>query len=321
MKNGQFVKGTPVGNPLKGEEALFYPVEKKPVIRMLPTMAPVTAAIAAIVLFMSALIFPTEEAYGYVQVQINPGIELGIDENYKVVSVRELNSDGHELIHQLGDFKNDSLLTVLERVLELAVTDQTRDVTITAVGEEESIVDPSIKEVILALSLEVENDQVAIQMKQATKEQWRDAKKEQVPVGQMIEKAVTVKNQVKPKEQLLEQKKLPVPALQVKEQNTTNEKNSVKKTKEKTQKLKETSNLPKEKKEDKLPKEKQQQKTPKQKNDKKESSTNSENTPSVTQQKKVEPTKEKPKDKLLKKEEIKVEKQEREIEKQEEKIE
>lgn len=319
--DGQFVKGTPVGNPLKGEEALFYPLEKKPTIRILPTMAPITAAIATIVLFMSAFFFPTEEAYGYVQVQVNPGIEIGIDEEYKVVSVRELNSDGHELIHQLGDWKNDSLLTVLNRVLELAVTDQTRDVTITAVEEDNSQAEQSIKKVVLALSLEVENDQLAIQMKEATKEQWRLSKKDQVPVGQMIEKVETVKNQVEPQEQLLEQEKLPVPTLQVKEKNILKEHNSVKEEKETKPKPKETSNLPVEKNENKSLKEKQQQKEPKQKSNNKESSIDTKNTPSVKPQKKTEPTKAEPKDKLNKKEEKKVEKEEKKIEKQEKEIE
>ncbi|EMF46506.1 hypothetical protein B481_2273 [Planococcus halocryophilus Or1] len=303
MENGQFVKGTPVGNPLKGEEALFYPLEKKPIVRILPAMAPITAAIATIALFMSAVVFPAQEAYGYVQVQVNPGIELGIDEEYKVVSIRELNSDGHELIHQLDDWENDSLLTVLNRVLELAVTDQTRDVTITAVEADGSKADQSIKKVVLELSQEVENDQVAIQMKEATKEQWRHSKKDQIPVGQMIEKVETVKSHVEPKEQLLEQDNLPVSSLQVKEQNLSKEKNSMKEMKEKSKKPKETSNLPLENKGDKSLKEKQQQKTPKQKSINKESSIDTKNTPSVKPQKKVEPTKAEPKDKLMKKEE------------------
>ncbi|ANU22740.1 hypothetical protein [Planococcus donghaensis] len=320
LKNGQFVKGTPVGNPLKGEEVLFYPDEKRSVSSMLPTMAPITAAIAMMVLFMSSVVFPAEEAYGYVQVQVNPGVELGINEEYEVVSVRQLNSDGHELIHQLGDWENNSLQTVLNRVLELAVTDQTRNVTITAVEEDGKEFDQTIRKVVLSLSLEIENDLVAIQMKEATKEQWRDAKKEQVPVGQMIKKSVTVKNQVEPKEQLLEQDKMPVSTLQVKEQHSSKEKNSIKKPKEETEKRKETSDLPEEKKEDKSLKEKQQQKTPTQKSNAKESSTAPNNAPVAKPEKEIKPTKTDPKDKLIKKEEKKVEKQEKQ-EKQEEKVE
>ncbi|AIY06028.1 hypothetical protein Plano_2063 [Planococcus sp. PAMC 21323] len=320
--DGQFVKGTPVGNPAIGEEAFFYPLEKRPAIRILPTLAPITAAVAAIVLFMSALVFPVEEAYGYVQVQINPGVELGIDKDYKVISIRELNNDGRDLIHQMGDWENDSLSTVLNRVLHLAVKDETRDITITAVEEGNYKAEKTIKNIILALSLELENKQVAIQMKQATKEQWRHAKENQIPVGQMIKKAETVKNQVEPKEQLLQQEKQSIP-LQVKEPKGMKEK------KEETEsKSKEPSNLRGEKKEDKSLKEKQPQNTPKQKSNSKESSNNPEKSTLIKPQKKVEPTKANSENKLIKKEEKDIEKEikkddkdlEKEVKKEEKEI-
>lgn len=195
MENGQFIKGTPTGNPSIGEEAFFYPYEKKPAVRWQPIMAPVIAAVAALALFMSVLVAPAEEAFGYVQVQINPGVELGINDQYEVVSIRELNSDGHELIHQLDDWENDSLLDVLSRVFELAVTEQTEQITITAVEEDDSDFDKAIKNVVLAVSSGAKNNQMAIQMKEATKAQWRQSREDHVPVGQLIKKTETLKIQ------------------------------------------------------------------------------------------------------------------------------
>ncbi len=195
MENGRFIKGTPIGNPSIGEEASFYPYEKKQAVGWRPIMAPLIAAVAALVLFMSVLVAPAEEAFGYVQVQINPGVELGINDQYEVVSIRELNSDGHELIHQLDDWKNDSLLDVLSRVFEIAVTDQTEQITITAVEEDDSDFDKAIKKVVLAVSSDAKNKQMAIQMKEATKAQWRQSREDHVPVGQMIKKTETLKIQ------------------------------------------------------------------------------------------------------------------------------
>ena len=105
------------------------------------------AAIAALALFMSVLVSPAEEAFGYVQIQINPGIELGVNEQHEVVSIRELNSDGEKLIHQLGDWKDSSLPEILNRVIGLAVTEKTEDITITAVEEEGKEIGDSIKKV------------------------------------------------------------------------------------------------------------------------------------------------------------------------------
>ena len=195
VEDGQFVKGLPAGNPSIGEKASFYPFEKKPAIRWQPILAPVIAAVAAFILFMSVLVLPAEEAFGYVQVQINPGVELGINDQYEVVSVRELNSDGHDLIHQLGDWKNDSLFNVLKRVFDLAVTEKTTEIMVTAVEEDRSEFDQAIKNVVLAVSSGVENEQLAIQMKEATKEQWRRSKEDHIPVGQLIQKVETLKNQ------------------------------------------------------------------------------------------------------------------------------
>lgn len=198
MKDGQFVTGTPVGKTSIGEEAKFYPFEKKTLIRRQPIIAPVVAAIAALALFMSVLVSPAEEAFGYVQIQINPGIELGVNEQHEVVSIRELNSDGEKLIHQLGDWKDSSLPEILNRVIGLAVTEKTKDITITAVEEEGKEIEDSIKKVAAEVSSSTDNENMAIHLKAATKKQWRQSKEKHVPVGKLIEESETLKKEKQP---------------------------------------------------------------------------------------------------------------------------
>lgn len=198
MKDGQFVTGTPVGKTSIGEEAKFYPFEKKSLIRRQPIIAPVAAAIAALALFMSVLVSPAEEAFGYVQIQINPGIELGVNEQHEVVSIRELNSDGEKLIHQLGDWKDSSLPEILNRVIGLAVTEKTEDITITAVEEEGKEIGDSIKKVAAEVSSGTDNENMAIHLKAATKKQWRQSKEKHVPVGKLIEESETLKKEKQP---------------------------------------------------------------------------------------------------------------------------
>lgn len=315
VKNGRFVEGTPTGTPAVGEEASFYPHETKPAVRWQPIMAPVIAAIAAVALFISVLAFPAEEAFSYVQVEINPGIELGINDQYEVVSVRELNSDGHDLIHELGEWENDSLLDVLNKVFEIAVTEQTEQITITSVEEEGSERDQSIEKVVIAVSSVVENEQVTIQMKEATREQWRQSKENLVPVGDLIDKAETLKLQKEPEVQAPAKEAEPVPVPKEKEpvnnQETPSENsvgnpnqetndNKETKTKKETNEIKpdektEPISPAGEKKNDKpSPKEEKQQKTPKQNNKADESSKNSKNTPSVKKQQEIPVPKENP---------------------------
>ena len=198
MKDGQFVTGTPTGNISIGEEARFYPFEKKPVIRWQPIIAPLIAAVAALALFLSVLVSPAEEAFGYVQIQINPGVELGINEKHEVVSIRELNSDGEKLIRQLGEWKDRPLPDILNRVIGLAVTEKTEDITITAVEEDGRELKDSIKKVAEEVSSDTDNEKMAIHLKAATKKQWRQSKKKHVPVGKLIEESETLKKEKQP---------------------------------------------------------------------------------------------------------------------------
>ncbi|MBT2570364.1 hypothetical protein [Planococcus sp. ISL-110] len=330
MKNGQFVKGAPAGDPSIGEEASFYPWVKKPAVRWQPVMAPAIAAIAAAVLFMSVLAFPAEEAFSYVQVQINPGIELGINDRYEVVSIRELNSDGYDLIHQLDDWENEPLFDVLNRVFELAVTDQTEQITITAVEEDDRELDESIKKFVLAVSAIAQNENMAIQMKEATKEQWRQSKDDHVPVGQMIEKAENLKIQketevqeptqkvvtppVSKEDNVIDEKEAPSESKQStsnketnknketnpsKEENESKEKN-IKKEPNKnkpTEKNTSTSSAKEKKKGEPLPKTEQQPKKTEQNNKADESSTKADNPAPVKKKEKEKSVKPVPKEK------------------------
>ncbi|ANU10384.1 hypothetical protein A1A1_15268 [Planococcus antarcticus DSM 14505] len=317
IKNGQFVLGTPASNSSIGEEVSFYPLEKKRLLHWNPVMAPVLAAAAVFILFMSALLFPEEEAFSYVQVEINPGIELGIDDRYEVVSIRDLNSDGGELIDQLDDWENDSLFDVLNRVFELAVTEQTKQIVITSVGEDSSESEQSIEKVVLAVSSIVESDKVAIQMKEATREQWRQSKKNLIPVGQMIEKAETLKVQrnSEVQEPVRETDEMPAPKERksIDNQETPSERETENKSTEKNDNAKtnmQNENKPAEKKKQITPavkekvvlpaaekkkndpslKKEQQHKTPKQKDKRDESLSKTKNTAPVKTKDKEKPT-------------------------------
>lgn len=306
MKNGDFVRGTPVGHPLPGEETSFYRFGKKPALHWQPVMAPAIAAAAVMALFMSVWIVPAEEAFSYVQVEINPGIEFGINAQYEVVSMRELNNDGHDLIHQLGDWKNDPLEDVLNRVFQVAVTEQTEQITITSVQEKSRKTAQSIKQIVLAVSSEVEADQTAIQMKEATKEQWRRSKDDLVPVGQLIEKAETLNIQKNSEAKGPSKEVEKVPILKENKPTTVKEMPNItqkeKRPKEKETPIEKKPAIQKEtilpavekKKEHPSPRTEQQQKTPNQADD---SSHKTKSIPPVKKQDKAKQPNPKPKKK------------------------
>ncbi|WP_033543666.1 anti-sigma-I factor RsgI family protein, partial [Planococcus sp. CAU13] len=187
--NGEFVQGKPVRETAVGEQGYFYPKQAMAVkkTRMIkPVWAPVFAALAVAVLFLSVLL-PKQEAFAYIQVQVNPGIELGIDDEYEVISVRGLNADGRELISEIGAWKHHQLEEVLNRVIELSLETETDEITITTVAdEEEKVDDEALMKSVTAISTKVVAENITVRLKEASKKQWRTSVEKKVPVGHLI---------------------------------------------------------------------------------------------------------------------------------------
>ncbi|MFK8793655.1 anti-sigma-I factor RsgI family protein [Planococcus plakortidis] len=190
LADGRFVAGRPTEGTSVGEEAYFEILgTASGKRRFKPFAMPLIASVAALFLLISTWMLPAQEAYGYVQVESNPGIELGIDDEWHVISLRELNEDGKQLIARLADWENRELETVLENVLALSVDEDTEHVTITTVQEEdETDAIAKVEKIALAALFAGSNRQLHVHMKEANKKQWRKAKEQQVPLAKLIEK-------------------------------------------------------------------------------------------------------------------------------------
>jgi len=188
--DGQFLAGRAVQQTRVGEEGYFYEESRKAKINWLPIWVPAIAAFAVLLLFLSVLL-PSDEAFAYVQVEINPGVELGLDEDYRVISIRDLNDDGDILIGRLGEWKNHSLDEVLGKVIALSITDSTEEVTITTVDDGKKAKKP-VEKVVTAAAASAVTSNIDVHLKKATLKQWRESVKESVPVGQKIDKYIPV---------------------------------------------------------------------------------------------------------------------------------
>src|SRR5690606_32033215 len=143
---------------------------------------------AGILMLVLSTVLTSNEAYAYVQIEVNPSIEMGIDENFRVVSLRELNKDGLEVISKIKDWENLSVDEVLEKAILLSLRESTEEVTITTVvtgDEKESLAD--LEAAVLAVSAKVAKEKLEVHLKEASPEQWRKSIKENVPVGQKVE--------------------------------------------------------------------------------------------------------------------------------------
>ncbi|MCR6546804.1 anti-sigma factor domain-containing protein [Dehalobacterium formicoaceticum] len=106
-KDGQFISRTISGlNPQIGDETIID-IEKvrKPwfYVRLLSVAALVMITFFTAPLWQQFLGKPAESnVLAYMTVDINPSIELGLDQEHKVVAVHPLNRDGKELLQKLN---------------------------------------------------------------------------------------------------------------------------------------------------------------------------------------------------------------------------
>lgn len=156
-----------------GEEILYASVKKR--LRV-PQMAIVSGLAAAIVLcfvLVSTLTgnVPGGQVVAYVTIDINPSIEIGIDNEEVVQDLKGLNSDGDELIHTLV-YKGKTLEVITSEILDKAeqgaLAKGEADIIISS-----TIVEPktSVNDEAIATKLK---DQVTKHIKQAHPDQVKN---------------------------------------------------------------------------------------------------------------------------------------------------
>lgn len=192
LEDGRFLEGKAVNALEVGEEGYFVPASHRSAMTWAKLMAPVSALAAALLLLLFTML-PSEDAYAYIQLEAEPGLEIGIDEDIKVVSIRHLNEDGKKIIDKLGEWDGHSLADILSKSIGLAAGSTSEDVTITTVaGEPGDYAELPVEQAVLAVAVAAEKKNVEIRLKKATHKQWKNSLKEQVPVGQKVKEFTPV---------------------------------------------------------------------------------------------------------------------------------
>lgn len=118
--DGQFLQAPIQGTTQIGEEVTFEEEFKRRVIQR-PIYWYGSAAALILILFVPLLFFmqrDSQSVVAYVSMDINPSVELGVDENEKVRELRALNEDGEVIINGLkyaGIHVEEVAASILER--------------------------------------------------------------------------------------------------------------------------------------------------------------------------------------------------------------
>ncbi|QKY68477.1 hypothetical protein [Lentibacillus sp. CBA3610] len=125
-KDGAFQKASPLENedasvgmevsykPFAGKRRpLFYYITKKKFISFQ------IAAIFCLLLLLMPFYFMVDEnqTYAYVNITVNPNLELEIDDELNVKSISPLNDDAEDVLQKLAGFEGDHLENVIQQIM------------------------------------------------------------------------------------------------------------------------------------------------------------------------------------------------------------
>lgn len=135
--DGQFVKAELQGNPRIGEEINFKPFVTKLWLNRKVWYSGAAAAVLLIVLPLLLFVQSPHPVVAYLSVDVNPSLELGVDEDQKVRELTALNADAEQIIEGI-DYEGKPVGTVVSDVMNRIVADhyineEGKDIVITSV--------------------------------------------------------------------------------------------------------------------------------------------------------------------------------------------
>ncbi len=168
-----------------GQEIEFFPIELKNGKKSSPLtifnlfkgkglMAAAFALMLAIVSFLPFL--QNDEVYAYMSIDVNPSIELGVNQKYQVVELVPYNEEGEFIIQNIKDWKKNSIHEVADKILlqikKQGYFKENKEVVIAAVYTEQSKeADKRIQEELADIKQAAQKEQLEVTLLEASEEE------------------------------------------------------------------------------------------------------------------------------------------------------
>jgi hypothetical protein len=200
---GEFLRARKLQHDYQvGEEIHFFPetltVKKKRLnLSFLNSFKARTIALAAaLMLAMTALLpaYQNGQVYAYMSIDVNPSIELAVNDDLKVLRMTGYNPEGEEIIGQIKDWKRKDAAVVAELILEEIEDEgflkEKNDVVIATVHNKKAneLVDRKLEKKISEIKKSTEIEDLNLKVMEATIEDREKAKKQGVTTGVYKEK-------------------------------------------------------------------------------------------------------------------------------------
>ncbi|RHW31433.1 hypothetical protein D1B31_22420 [Neobacillus notoginsengisoli] len=214
-----------------GEEITFNPSvdkvkKRKFAIGQLTGMKRAWLAAAAVFLLMASAIFPLQSSnkvYAYMSIDVNPSIELGLNEGMKVIKLNAYNPEGKSIVTSLKHWEKESVSKVAEDILSeirrQGYFSKTNEVIISAVNTNKAKpkAEEKLKETIEVITQKAVKEKHEVRVLNGSQKELKEAHKLGVTAGKYKAEANT-KNQAAEKAEKTsaiekEPKKTPAEAL------------------------------------------------------------------------------------------------------------
>lgn len=190
-EDGVFEKGIPLKSSVQiGEETFYQPYlntrEKKVSFNPAWT-APILSVVATLVLLLSVLLPGQSTVSAYVQIDINPSIELGIDNEGTVYAFKGLNEDGIAIKRDIEFWKGKPLSWVLLQIVDRteSIIEETEKIEITTIYQNVENHENLEKLIVSAVSNstnKIDMQQYSVNVQEASVEERKAANNEGISV-------------------------------------------------------------------------------------------------------------------------------------------
>ncbi len=144
--DGQFLDLIRPNNTLEVGQEIVINSKQNPTIRRIASIA------AAFILFITSsyAVYGYYTPYGYVNVDINPSVEISYNLYDRVIGLEGLNEDGELVVEKMGNYKNKPIDVVINQVVDKAVEEayikpeKENTILVTVVEKEKKVDDQKI---------------------------------------------------------------------------------------------------------------------------------------------------------------------------------
>ncbi|WP_071459248.1 anti-sigma-I factor RsgI family protein [Bacillus massilinigeriensis] len=147
------------------------------------------ALISAVILLFafSVPMFNNNQVYAYLSIDVNPSIEMGLNEDLRVVKIKAYNDDGKTVLSGLKEWKSKDANTVaemlLERMKELGYMKKNHDVLIATVPAKKGKADSKLKKTVKKIKAVTKEENLRVTVLSVTEKEREIAKSKGLTPG------------------------------------------------------------------------------------------------------------------------------------------